>query len=151
MVCSEKWLHSSNFSARGTIQFYYQKCFSVVCDRFHIAGLLRKTFSKNRLGPHGSTLMRIIPKIESSCITLIRIALQPPSERCTPSFVEHWPILESKRFDQVLVTETIQIYNGNSLSKDYRCTFSRERNKVTQNQLNTHSTIFCVTSDLQKN
>ena len=57
-ACSEKWLQISNFPARATIQFYYQKCFSAVFDRFHIAGLLRKKFSKKCLALHGSTLIQ---------------------------------------------------------------------------------------------
>ena len=46
-ACSEKWLQRSNFPARRTIQFYYRKCFSAVCDRFHIVGLHRKLFPKS--------------------------------------------------------------------------------------------------------
>jgi hypothetical protein len=42
---------SSNFFTRRTTQYYYQKCFSAVFDRFHIARLHRKHFSKKVVGP----------------------------------------------------------------------------------------------------
>jgi hypothetical protein len=58
VACSEKRPQSSNFFARGTIQLYDQKCFLAVCDRFHIAGLLRKFFCKKCLGLHGFNLER---------------------------------------------------------------------------------------------
>ena len=43
-------LYNSNFSATRTIQFYDQTFFSATFHRFHIQGLLRKTFSKKAVG-----------------------------------------------------------------------------------------------------